>query len=85
MACYHPMFGIRTGEKTINGKDVIKIVGAFKPVGVPDWKIVLIPCGRCIGCRLEYSRQWANRCMLELQYHDSAYFVTVTYDDEHVP
>lgn len=85
MACYHPMFGIRTGEKTVNGKDAIKIVGAFKPVGVPDWKIVQIPCGRCIGCRLEYSRQWANRCMLELQYHDSAYFVTVTYDDEHVP
>jgi hypothetical protein len=20
-----------------------------------------IPCGRCIGCRLEYSRQWAMR------------------------
>lgn len=44
-----------------------------------------IPCGKCIGCRLEYSRQWANRCMLELQYHDSAYFVTLTYDDDHVP
>lgn len=44
-----------------------------------------IPCGQCTGCRLEYSRQWANRCMLELQYHDSAYFVTLTYDDVHVP
>lgn len=44
-----------------------------------------IPCGQCTGCRLEYSRQWANRCMLELQYHDSAYFVTLTYDDAHVP
>lgn len=44
-----------------------------------------IPCGQCVGCRLEYSRQWANRCMLELEYHDSAYFVTLTYDDEHVP
>lgn len=45
----------------------------------------VIPCGKCIGCRLEYSRQWANRCMLELQYHESAYFVTLTYDDYHVP
>lgn len=44
-----------------------------------------IPCGQCVGCRLEYSRQWANRCMLELEYHDSAYFVTLTYDDEHIP
>lgn len=44
-----------------------------------------IPCGQCIGCRLEYSRQWANRCMLEKEYHDSAYFVTLTYDDLHIP
>uniref|UniRef100_A0AAU8AWB6 Replication initiator protein n=1 Tax=Dulem virus 169 TaxID=3145646 RepID=A0AAU8AWB6_9VIRU len=49
-----------------------------------------IPCGKCIECRLEYSRQWANRCMLELQYHDPRFcwFVTLTYDDmsmQHLP
>lgn len=44
-----------------------------------------IPCGKCVGCRMEYSRQWANRCMLELEYHETAYFVTLTYDDFHVP
>lgn len=44
-----------------------------------------IPCGRCIGCRLEYSRQWANRLMLENSLHDSSYFVTLTYDNEHLP
>lgn len=48
-------------------------------------EFIEIPCGQCIGCRLEYSRQWANRCLLELQYHDSAYFVTLTYDNDHVP
>lgn len=47
--------------------------------------VVTVPCGQCIGCRLERSRQWANRCLLELQYHDSAYFVTLTYDEDHVP
>lgn len=44
-----------------------------------------IPCGQCIGCRLDYSRQWADRCMLELQEHKSSYFVTLTYDNDHVP
>lgn len=48
-------------------------------------EFVQIPCGSCTACRLEYSKQWANRCMLELQYHDSAYFVTLTYDEEHIP
>lgn len=46
---------------------------------------VQIPCGQCIGCRLEYSRQWAIRCMLESEYHDENYFITLTYDDAHVP
>lgn len=44
-----------------------------------------IPCGKCVGCRLDYSRDWANRCMLELQYHDDAWFVTLTYNDIYVP
>lgn len=46
---------------------------------------VQIPCGQCIGCRLEYSRQWAIRCMLESDYHDENYFITLTYDEQHVP
>lgn len=44
-----------------------------------------IPCGHCIGCRLEQSRQWATRCLLEMQYHDSNFFVTLTYNDDHLP
>lgn len=46
---------------------------------------IMIPCGKCIACRLSYSREWAARCMLELKDHDSAYFVTATYSDEEVP
>lgn len=46
---------------------------------------VEIPCGKCIGCRLEYSRQWANRMMLECKYHSQNWFITLTYDDLHVP
>ena len=48
-----------------------------------DW--IELPCGQCIECRLQRSRQWANRCMLELQYHTSSYFLTLTYDNEHLP
>lgn len=44
-----------------------------------------VPCGRCIGCRLERSRQWAVRIMHEAQMHESNSFLTLTYDNEHVP
>lgn len=45
---------------------------------------ILIPCGKCAECRLSYSRDWANRCMLELKEHEESYFVTLTYDDDHL-
>lgn len=42
-----------------------------------------LPCGRCTRCRLEKSRQWAVRCMHELQMHDESAFANLTLDDEH--
>jgi len=44
-----------------------------------------IPCGRCIGCKLERSRQWAVRVMHEASLHLDNSFVSLTYSDEHLP
>lgn len=46
---------------------------------------VEIPCGRCIGCRLDKARSWAARLMHETKLYKDNWFVTLTYDDEHVP
>lgn len=46
---------------------------------------VEIPCGQCIGCRLERSRQWAIRCVHEAQLHQENCFITLTYDDDNLP
>lgn len=51
---------------------------------VGSYSYTTIPCGQCIGCRLDYSREWANRGYLESLYHKHNYFVTLTYDDEHL-
>lgn len=47
--------------------------------------IIQIPCGHCIGCRLEYSKQWSDRLMLESLDHENNFFITLTYDDAHLP
>lgn len=95
MSCYHPLVGIPDYDPitnkpylTKNGKTkyrIIKTENYDRESLLKFEDMILIPCGKCIGCRLEYSRQWANRLMLELQYHDSAYFVTLTYNPGHVP
>lgn len=86
MSCYHPLHAIPNG-KTINGKTNYRFLSDLYLATHPELEkqCTLIPCGQCLGCRLDYSRQWADRCMLELQYHDSSYFVTLTYDEAHVP
>lgn len=44
-----------------------------------------VPCGQCLGCRLDYSQSWAIRCLHEASQHDSNSFITLTYDDAHLP
>lgn len=44
-----------------------------------------LPCGRCIGCRIERARQWSVRVMHEAASWDETCFCTLTYDDDNVP
>lgn len=44
-----------------------------------------IPCKWCAGCQETYSKQWAARCMLEANQYEQNYFLTLTYDEDHIP
>lgn len=46
---------------------------------------VTVGCGRCIGCRIDRSRQWAIRMMHESQMHQDNCFLTLTYSDDNLP
>lgn len=82
MACYHPLHGYYSPtEKTQSGKPRVVF---DRSKGYADRPLVL-PCGQCIGCRLERSRQWAIRCVHESQLHADNCFVTLTYSDAHLP
>ncbi len=52
--------------------------------GFVDLKLK-VPCGQCIGCRLEKSRQWALRCHHESLLHADNCFITLTYNDDFLP
>lgn len=76
MPCFHPLKGYyarktnpETGKRSVvfNSND-----------GFYDHKVDL-PCGRCIGCRLERSRQWATRCVHETRLHSQNSFITLTF------
>lgn len=97
MSCYHPLLGsyytdAYTGERKVRISSLIN-EDFFGEKHKRDWNEIkefdptsfLVPCGKCLGCRLDYSRRWADRMMLELESNDGkAIFVTLTYDDDHL-
>lgn len=44
-----------------------------------------LPCGQCIGCRLNHAEGWAVRMVHEAQNHAENSFITLTYNDDHLP
>lgn len=76
MPCYKPLQAWRTfsqakGKKIVWGRDHLDGYESHRPIE--------LPCGQCIGCRLERSRQWACRLMAEAQLHEATSFLTLTY------
>ena len=81
MPCFKPLKGYRRQPSPDfpRGGFTSSRQGAF--VDQP----LSVPCGQCIGCKLERSREWAIRCMHEASMHEQNCFVTLTYEDEHLP
>lgn len=87
ISCYHPLKALDCGINPVSQKKILRFLkpsdfqfGNFQD----DDRVLDIPCGQCIGCRMDYAREWANRLLLELQAHDSSkcFFVTLTYSDD---
>nr|WAE43577.1 MAG: replication initiator protein [Microviridae sp.] len=78
MPCYHPL----QAYLPHGGSDSKKIIfDEYADHGAA----IRLPCGQCIGCRLEYSRQWAIRCVHEAKLYKHNCFITLTFDDKHLP
>lgn len=90
ISCFHPngvLFADGKPGKFIGVLNSEK-VKAFESNG---WEVVPVPCGKCRGCRLDKSKYWADRMLLEFATERKDYpaktalFLTLTYDDDHVP
>lgn len=80
--CENDLLGIEKCKKPIRLDDA--------PHVVINGKVFLsdpleIPCGSCVACRMQKAKEWKIRNCLELREYPEAYFVTLTYDDWHLP
>ena len=79
--CTSPIDGWRSKGLSVRGKR--SVVFDIKQ-GFHD-RPVTVPCGRCMECRLKKKREWALRCLHESSLHEENSWLTLTYDDEHMP
>lgn len=82
MSCDAPIQAYRGGVvNPATGKRPMQ----FRLAGAYSGVRQMLPCGKCAGCRLEYSRRWAIRLMHENKMHKASEFVTLTYRNEDLP
>lgn len=63
----------------------------LSPISITDPRFgnpkirVTVPCGKCYACLSRRRHDWCFRLKQELKISTSAFFITLTYDDEHLP
>lgn len=75
MNCLHPV------PLSPNSEDIKK---RFFKNGKKGEKIY-VPCRHCVNCIDTRIREWTYRLLAESKKHSKVCFITLTYDDEHLP
>jgi len=81
MACFHPWKAYRKRPD----KDGKGGITQDSRLAINSTHQVTLPCGQCIGCRMDRSKDWATRITHEASLHKANAFVTLTYADAHLP
>lgn len=82
MTCFHPLEGYKSRRVSVNGKRGIVFSVRKGYVDLP----MKVPCGQCVGCRMDYSKMWAIRCIHEAKMNDqNNMFITLTYNNQNLP
>lgn len=95
MSCLKPYFARRSLNPNKNGKyelyeflsyrDLTGKSLEFAQSALADNTAVVVPCGQCLGCRLDKANDWAIRCVHEAKLHLHNCFITLTYNDDCLP
>lgn len=82
MPCFRTLKGYRSKALNPTGKRSITF---DKKEALHLDAVVTLPCQQCRFCRLEHSRNWAVRATHEASLYENNCFLTLTYDDQHLP
>lgn len=83
MPCFSPLQAYRSlTQTTENGKSLIRF--QREAVCSSPFEAIKLPCGQCLGCKIERSKSWAIRCVHESSLWDQNCFITLTFNKESI-
>ena len=91
MSCYRPILAVDYGLDPSSNKHHVKLLPKRVDQNLDTLRakygdsLLLLPCGHCIGCIKDYRASWSVRIMLEASLYERNCFITLTYDDAHLP
>ena len=81
MKCFKPLQGYRVFPP--DDRPYVTFKDKFKTNHRTE--AIEVRCANCIGCRLSKARDWAVRINHEASQHKENSFITLTYEDKHLP
>lgn len=60
-------------------------ISIVDPKGTHVSQRITVPCGKCYACLSRRRDSWSFRIGQELKVSSAAHFITLTYDDDHLP
>lgn len=78
MSCYHPYAAVKQPDGKLR---FLSGWNSYEELKIMEPQAMLLPCNHCIGCKMDHSRRWADRMLLELEsHHGKGLFLTLTYN-----
>lgn len=80
-AYYADKVNPETGKRSLTFNQKMSYKGSDPTIP----RVLAVPCGKCHGCRADQSLMWSIRGYHESTLHEQNSFLTLTYDDDHIP
>lgn len=87
MSCNSPVTAYWADHLNESGKRslVFSQRGRYLGVNAELRNPIDVPCGKCLGCQADQSLMWSIRAYHESVMHKESCFLTLTYDESHLP
>lgn len=89
MQCLQPLYAVMRPDPSGSGKNQV-VFGYESYLSVhnnphSEWQALMLPCGRCLACKMRKAKEWSIRAVHEASLYDDNCFLTLTYNDGNLP